>query len=79
MKQLTHDNDGLIFSPATDVRFASDLMLSRLMTLSLQPYHPGRCNELLKWKPSDLNTVDFKLAIVETTGVGYIVSCSNNL
>lgn len=73
MKDLSHENDGLIFSPATDVRdILSDFYHwhSYYYYLSIQPYQPGRCNELLKWKPSDLNTVDFKLSITETRAEG---------
>jgi mRNA-capping enzyme len=29
------------------------------------PYQPGQCPALLKWKPPSLNTVDFRLAVVE--------------
>uniref|UniRef100_A0A915JMX5 mRNA guanylyltransferase n=1 Tax=Romanomermis culicivorax TaxID=13658 RepID=A0A915JMX5_ROMCU len=28
------------------------------------PYEPGRCQTLLKWKPHHLNSIDFKLKIV---------------
>jgi len=52
--QLTHENDGLIFSPNAD------------------PYLPGQCNELLKWKPADLNTVDFRLSITDKHGQGQL-------
>jgi len=24
------------------------------------PYYPGTCAEILKWKPKDMNTVDFR-------------------
>ncbi|XP_072396689.1 mRNA-capping enzyme [Diabrotica undecimpunctata] len=30
---------------------------------SLKPYVPGRCDEVLKWKPPSLNSVDFRLKI----------------
>lgn len=71
MKGLSHENDGLIFSPATDVRETFTIDIQKLIYyLSIQPYQPGRCYELLKWKPSDLNTVDFKLSITETRAEG---------
>lgn len=31
---------------------------------------PGKCEEVLKWKPPDQNSVDFKLKIVEESGMG---------
>jgi mRNA-capping enzyme len=36
----------------------------------LEPYVGGRCDDILKWKPADQNSVDFKLKIVEDSGVG---------
>ncbi len=30
-----------------------------IFTKNLIPYFPGTCEEILKWKPSHLNTVDF--------------------
>ncbi|XP_053382775.1 mRNA-capping enzyme-like [Mercenaria mercenaria] len=32
------------------------------------PYHPGRCKDVLKWKPPELNSVDFKLMITLDAG-----------
>ncbi|XP_060593527.1 mRNA-capping enzyme-like [Ruditapes philippinarum] len=32
------------------------------------PYHPGRCKDVLKWKPPELNSVDFKLVITIDAG-----------
>ncbi|GLG96084.1 Probable tyrosine-protein phosphatase F54C8.4 [Gryllus bimaculatus] len=34
------------------------------------PYSAGQCKEVLKWKPSSLNSVDFKLKIVTEVGEG---------
>jgi mRNA-capping enzyme len=38
---------------------------------SKEPYVPGRCDEVLKWKPLDMNSVDFRLKIVKEEGEGY--------
>jgi mRNA-capping enzyme len=35
-----------------------------------EPYVCGRCDEVLKWKPSEQNSVDFLLKIVEEGGLG---------
>lgn len=37
---------------------------------TLQPYTPGTSPHVLKWKPSNMNSVDFKLKIVKETGMG---------
>lgn len=37
-----------------------------------EPYVSGRCDDVLKWKPSDMNSVDFKLKIVQEGGVGLL-------
>jgi mRNA-capping enzyme len=36
----------------------------------LEPYVSGRCDEVLKWKPSDQNSVDFLLRITQDSGTG---------
>ncbi|XP_067007621.2 mRNA-capping enzyme [Anabrus simplex] len=36
------------------------------------PYVAGRCDEVLKWKPVSLNSVDFKLKIVTEDGAGIL-------
>jgi mRNA-capping enzyme len=37
---------------------------------SMEPYIAGRCDDVLKWKPPEQNSVDFRLKIVEETGQG---------
>lgn len=39
---------------------------------SKEPYCPGTAQDVLKWKPLSLNSVDFKLKIVTEGGVGII-------
>lgn len=36
----------------------------------LEPYKAGRCDDVLKWKPADENSVDFQLKITEESGLG---------
>ena len=40
--------------------------------IPLQSYKPGRNDDMLKWKPSTLNSVDFKLKIQTQQGVGMV-------
>lgn len=35
---------------------------------SKEPYVAGRCDEVLKWKPLNMNSIDFRLRIVKTGG-----------
>lgn len=37
---------------------------------AMEPYVCGRCDDVLKWKPCDQNSVDFKLRITEERGLG---------
>jgi len=30
----------------------------------LNPYEPGTCQSLLKWKPSNMNSIDFRVKTV---------------
>lgn len=41
---------------------------------SSEPYKPGRCDEVLKWKPLNMNSVDFKLKISTESGMGMLNS-----
>lgn len=36
------------------------------------PYEPGRCQSVLKWKPPHLNSVDFKLQVVKEVKEGML-------
>jgi len=56
LKNLAHEPDGLIFQPSSP----SD------------PYHAGRDDTVLKWKPLSMNSVDFKLKIVTEGGKGIL-------
>ncbi|WAR17966.1 MCE1-like protein [Mya arenaria] len=43
--------------------------------IKFEPYHPGRCKETLKWKPPELNSVDFKMVIkMDAGGEGMLAS-----
>jgi len=56
LSQVAHETDGLIFQPAS----ATDV------------YKAGRNDDILKWKPPELNSIDFKLKIqkgVQHTGM----------
>lgn len=35
-----------------------------------QAYMAGRCDDVLKWKPLSMNSVDFKLKVVTEEGQG---------
>ena len=90
MPKITHENDGLIFNPVEDVREVLSVhcacstvfpgqrgwaVFSTVhVVLYSQGYVAGQCSALLKWKPPNLNTVDFKLAIVEVDRQGYVES-----
>ncbi|CAH1970958.1 unnamed protein product [Acanthoscelides obtectus] len=39
---------------------------------SKEPYVAGSCDSVLKWKPLDLNSVDFRLKIAKESGVGIV-------
>jgi len=54
--KLAHEPDGLIFQPA-----AKD-----------QAYKGGRDDEILKWKPASMNSVDFRLQVIREEGLGLL-------
>jgi len=37
-----------------------------------EPYLPGQCKTILKWKPPSLNSIDFRLKIVTEQGLGLV-------
>ncbi|KAI4465297.1 mrna-capping enzyme [Holotrichia oblita] len=37
-----------------------------------EPYKAGRCDDVLKWKPLEMNSVDFRLKIVKEEGAGIV-------
>uniref|UniRef100_A0AAX7UTP8 mRNA-capping enzyme n=1 Tax=Astatotilapia calliptera TaxID=8154 RepID=A0AAX7UTP8_ASTCA len=39
---------------------------------SRKRYKPGRCDDILKWKPPNLNSVDFRLKITKVGGEGLL-------
>lgn len=39
---------------------------------SKEPYKSGSCEDVLKWKPVELNSVDFRLKIVKEEGMGIV-------
>lgn len=57
-KQISHEVDGLIFQPAS--------------AHPIDAYRPGRNDDILKWKPSTLNSVDFRLKIQKISGEGML-------
>lgn len=46
---------------------------------SLDPYKPGTCQDVLKWKPPSLNSIDFKMKIERVGGEGKITKLVCNL
>ncbi|KAG2186233.1 hypothetical protein INT43_002671 [Umbelopsis isabellina] len=51
---------GVVFDQMTRLKHASDGVIFTPVKL---PYTPGTCEKLLKWKPAELNTVDFRIAV----------------
>ncbi|XP_032829539.2 mRNA-capping enzyme [Petromyzon marinus] len=58
VQQVSHEVDGLIFQPAG--------------TRPIDVYVPGRCTDMLKWKPPSQNSVDFRLKISKIGGEGLL-------
>ncbi|OQV25214.1 mRNA-capping enzyme [Hypsibius exemplaris] len=45
----------------------------------VDPYIAGRCDKVLKWKPPHLCTIDFRLQVVSTGGLGMIPKTTGTL
>ena len=43
---------------------------NKFVCFFIQAYEPGRCQNVLKWKPPDMNSIDFKLQVVKECGEG---------
>ncbi|TNV72920.1 hypothetical protein FGO68_gene2376 [Halteria grandinella] len=39
-----------------------------ILTMNQCPYYPGTCPQILKWKPQELNTIDFQLRLLDGQG-----------
>lgn len=37
-----------------------------IFTVDACPYYPGTCEEIVKWKPPVLNTIDFRIKWLST-------------
>uniref|UniRef100_A0A672GMF3 mRNA-capping enzyme n=1 Tax=Salarias fasciatus TaxID=181472 RepID=A0A672GMF3_SALFA len=48
------------------------IMFWSMACVSLQRYKAGRCDDILKWKPPNLNSVDFRLKITKVGGEGLL-------
>lgn len=39
-----------------------------IFTVDKCPYYPGTCDEIAKWKPPELNTIDFQIKFLDRIG-----------
>lgn len=39
-----------------------------IFTVDACPYYPGTCDEIVKWKPPELNTIDFRINFLDRIG-----------
>ncbi|XP_023615104.1 mRNA-capping enzyme isoform X4 [Myotis lucifugus] len=72
-KEVSHEMDGLIFQPTGRLLFGTwPFSTSKARLYSYLKYRPGRCDDILKWKPPSLNSVDFRLKITRMGGEGLL-------
>ncbi|XP_036172164.1 mRNA-capping enzyme isoform X5 [Myotis myotis] len=72
-KEVSHEMDGLIFQPTGRLLFGTwPFSTSKARLYSYLKYKPGRCDDILKWKPPSLNSVDFRLKITRMGGEGLL-------
>uniref|UniRef100_A0A3Q3BBS9 mRNA-capping enzyme n=1 Tax=Kryptolebias marmoratus TaxID=37003 RepID=A0A3Q3BBS9_KRYMA len=53
-------------------RKVMSFLSQQLFLFFMQKYKAGRCDDILKWKPPNLNSVDFRLKITKVGGEGLI-------
>ncbi|XP_054578320.1 mRNA-capping enzyme isoform X5 [Eptesicus fuscus] len=67
------DRDNSVFHVSNlEFPFRKDLRIHLSNTLLDGKYKPGRCDDILKWKPPSLNSVDFRLKITRMGGEGLL-------
>ena len=72
MKQIAHETDGLIFQPADAQDLYKSGSFGDFVFIWTNSILTGRNEDILKWKPPELNSVDFKLRITKSGGQGML-------
>lgn len=60
----------MVFKVLLLLKTFNDFLTKYKIIFLFQPYVAGRCDDVLKWKPLDMNSVDFRLKIVKQGGEG---------
>lgn len=61
---------GLVYGIALEFIYIHENGENKFLSFFIQAYEPGRCQNVLKWKPPDMNSIDFKLQVVKECGEG---------